>query len=440
MLTDIQIPDTLTVMIKPLAQDYTAVFESETPDILYTGSPGIAVTPENDIVTSFDLRGPGAEQLPGVKWKMPNGGVWQGRVYISRDRGMNWEHRVSFPFIHARPFIAGDKIYIIGHGGDLKIIRSDDGGRSWTEPRTLTANQFWHQAPCNVITRNGCIYLVMERRVSNRIKYWYPGELAPVLMRGRIGTDLTRKKNWTFASELPFFEALPGTERDPEIDYFGVPFYECPYPEGSYPAPDRACAPMGWLETNVVQITDPSHYWNDPEGKTFHLWARTHTGGTGYAAVAAVKESGREAGTGSMKTFLQKNPSGKTCLFVPCPGGHMKFHILQDGTTGLYWLLSTQATDSMSRAETLGPDRYNLPNNQRRRLQLHFSRNMIDWCFAGLVAAGPSENAARHYASMAVQDDDLIILSRSGNERAKNAHDGNLVSFHRIPDFRSLAY
>lgn len=378
-------------MIKPLAQDYTAVFESEFPDTLYTGSPGIAVTPENAIVTSFDLRGPGAEQIPGPKWKTHNGGAWQGRVYISRDRGKRWEHRTSFPFIHARPFTADGSIYVIGHGGDLKIIRSDDGGESWTEPRALTEGQFWHQAPCNVLTRNGCVYLVMERRVSNKIKYWYPGELAPVLMRGRIGDDLTLRENWTFASELPFFEALPGAE-------------------------------------------------DDPEGKTFHLWARTHTGGTGYAAVAAVKELGGKPGTGEMETFLQKNPSGKTCLFVPCPGGHMKFHIIQDEETGIYWLLSTQATDSMRRAEVLGPDRYNLPNNQRRRLQLHFSRNMIDWCFAGLVASSPSENAARHYASMAVQDDDLIILSRSGNERALNAHDGNLVTFHRVGNFRSLAY
>jgi hypothetical protein len=115
-------------------------------------------------------------------------------------------------------------------------------------------------------------------------------------------------------------------------------------------------------------------------------------------------------------------------------------HFLDDGQTQLYWLLSTQATDSMIRPDRMPADRYNLPNNERRRLQLHFSKNMIDWCFAGLVAVGPVEHASRHYASMAIDGNDLVILSRSGDERAKSAHDGNLITFHRVKSFRELVY
>jgi hypothetical protein len=94
----------------------------------------------------------------------------------------------------------------------------------------------------------------------------------------------------------------------------------------------------------------------------------------------------------------------------------------------------------MIRPDRMPPDRYNLPNNERRRLQLHFSKNMIDWCFAGLVAAGPVEKASRHYAAMTVDGDDLLILSRSGDERAQTPHDGNLITFHRVRDFRALVY
>jgi hypothetical protein len=43
---------------------------------------------------------------------------------------------------------------------------------------------------------------------------------------------------------------------------------------------------------------------------------------------------------------------------------------------------------------------------------------MVDWCLAGVVAAGPVEQASRLYASMAVDGDDLVIPSRSGAERA----------------------
>jgi len=65
---------------------------------------------------------------------------------------------------------------------------------------------------------------------------------------------------------------------------------------------------------------------------------------------------------------------------------------------------------------------------------------MIDWCFAGLVATGPVEKASRHYASMAIDGEDLVVLSRSGDEQAKSPHDGNLITFHRIKNFRKLVY
>ena len=118
----------------------------------------------------------------------------------------------------------------------------------------------------------------------------------------------------------------------------------------------------------------------------------------------------------------------------------MKFHILYDEITQLFWLLSTQTTDSMTRAELLPKDRFNLPYNERHRLQLHFSRNCIDWCFAGLVTKTDSPRQARHYASMVIDGDDLLVLSRSGDERAANAHNGNMITFHRIRDFRQLVY
>ena len=125
---------------------------------------------------------------------------------------------------------------------------------------------------------------------------------------------------------------------------------------------------------------------------------------------------------------------------VPMPGGQMRFHILYDDVTKLYWLLSSQATDSMTRVELLPEDRYNLPNNERHRLQLHFSKNCFDWCFAGIVAIGETNRHSRHYASMLIDGDDLHVLSRSGDHRAKSAHDGNLVTFHTVKGFRDLVY
>lgn len=427
--------------IEPLAPNFVTLYESPDPANLYCYSPGLARMPNGRIIATIDLGGPKVADIEGPKWlRGESGYAWQGRIYTSDDRGKSWTFRGYFPFMHARPFVAGNSIYILGQAGDLNIIRSDDGGETWSEPVKLTQNQLWHQAPCNVHYANGCVYLVMERRVTQDIKAWYVGEIAPVLMRGNLDADLTRPENWTFASELSFRDVLPGVENDPQIDFFGVPFYHAPFPSGANAAPGRGCAPIGWLETNVVQFVDENHIWHDPTGRTFHLWARAHTGGTGYAAIAKVVEQGEKPGTGEMITMLEKAPSGKTMLYVPCPGGQMKFHVLYDEVTKLYWLLSTQATDSMIRPDRMPADRYNLPNNERRRLQLHFSRNMIDWCFAGLVAVGPAENASRHYASLLTDNADLVVLSRSGDERASNAHNGNLITFHRIENFRDLIY
>lgn len=421
------------MQIQPLADAFVTVCESPDAATIYTCSPGLTRCPSGRLVATMGLRGPGVAALPGPHYVRSAKACWQGKVFTSDDRGATWTHRADYPFLHARPFVAGASLYVLGHASDLMIVRSDDEGHTWSTPVRLTHGQSWHQAPTNVHYANGCVYLVMERRVRSAVRGWPVSELAPVLMRARVDDDLTRPESWAFADELPFCGAV----NDRELDMFGVPFFDVFYAGRAVSlAPGRECVPIGWLETNVVQFTDPDHYWHDPAGRTFHLWSRGHTGGTGYACIAKVVERD----DGSMQTMLERAPSGKTMLFVPCPGGQMKFHVLYDHVTKLYWLLSTQATDSMTRAERLDDERYNLPNNERQRLVLHFSRNMIDWCFAGLICAGPTQKQSRSYASMVTDGDDLCILSRSGDHRAASAHDGNLVTFHKIPEFRKLVY
>lgn len=428
--------DTPTWHVQELAPGFIKVCESPDPQRVYCYSPGICRLPNGRLLATSGMGGPGTAELDGEKG-MRYGSPAQGRFFTSDDRGKTWTLRAKRAVMHHRPFVAGDSAYVIGHMGELRICRSDDSGDTWTRPITL-ADGDWHQAPCNVWYANGCVYLVMEKRFDRGIRAWQVANIAPILMRGRIGDDLTRPENWTFASELVFCDEI----RQDELDTFGVPFYDCPPPRGCNAdgVKGRDCAPIGWLETNVVQFTDSNHYWCDPSGRTFHLWMRAHTGGTGLACIAKVVEQGDRPGTGPMVTCFESVPSGKRVLYVPCPGGQMKFHILFDEEMRLFWLLSTQATDSMTRADRLPPGRFNLPNNERRRLQLHFSRNCIDWCFAGMVAIGEAEHASRHYASMAIDGLDLVVSSRSGDRNAASAHNGNFVSFHRVRDFRKLVY
>lgn len=417
-----------------LAQEHIEVSRSPDPQRIFCYSPGICRLDSGRLVATCDWGGDGVENLPGAVGEFRECcRYWQGRIHLSDDGGRSWRLSGTYPFLHARPFAAGGSLYVLGHAGDLMIIRSDDGGETWSPPVRLSDGQRWHQAPCASLEANGCIYLTMERRVDDRCTAWYCSELAPVLMRAPLHADLTRRDSWTFASELSFRTALAAVG---EPDGVAIPFLASPFPHGAM-AGDRHSAPMGWLESNVVRITDPDHVWHDPSGRTLHLWMRAHTAGTGHACLAKVVEEA--PGRGAMTTMLERAPSGRQVLWLPCPGGQMKFHVLQDARTGLYWLLSSQATRSMTRPERLPEGHFNLPNNERRRLQLHVSQNLVDWCFAGLVAIGEIEKASRHYASMVIDGDNLRILSRSGDRDAACAHNGNLITLHTVRGFRALA-
>ncbi|HPF55917.1 MAG TPA: hypothetical protein PLV03_05200 [Clostridiales bacterium] len=418
--------------IQPIAPVHNVVYEVPYPNDMMAGSPGICALNNGRLVVTNDISGEGVKQIPGIKTNIRYGAPVYGKVHVSDDRSDTWRWVTDFPFMHARPFTAGKSLYVLGQAMDLMIIRSDDGGETWTDVCRLTEGEDWHQAPCNYLYANGCIYIVMEHRPPHDCKAWGVSVIAPVLMRGRLDADLTKRENWTFASEMVFRDTVDLSQ----TDYFGIPFYTVPRSEDADIGGGRRCAPFGWLETNVVQITDPDHIWYDPDGHTFHMLSRAHTGRTNYGCLLKAVENP----DGSITTMLETAPSGRHWVYLPIPGGQMKFHILHDDVSGYYWLLSTQSTDSMVIPEKMPKDRYGLPDNERRRLQLHFSKNCVDWCFAGLVDMGDIEKASRHYASMCIMDKDLFIVSRSGDERAQSPHNGNLITLHVVKDFRNLIY
>lgn len=400
----------------------------ESPDALnvYCYSPGITRLKNGRLIVTFDLGGAGVKALPGVKSTQGDFGLSnQCKVFVSDDHGETWRHTADLAMLHARPFFAAESLYIIGHNGVLSIVKSEDQGETWSKIKILEDTEAWHQAPCAVDYRHGKVYLTMEVQIPGAT---WPG-VAPVLMSADINTDLLNRENWTFSNKLIFTEHVKGTTA------IGSPFYQtCEQnPDGT---DKRFCGDPGWLESHVVRIYDQKHNFYDSKDKTVYLWMRAHTGMTNIGAIA----KGVEAKDGNLSLDIVKSPAGSPMIYLPCPGGQMKFHIVYDKVTELYWLLSTQATDSMTRPELLPDDRYGLPDNERHRLQLHFSKNLFDWCFAGIVAQGDSAGQARSYASMVIDDKNLCILCRSGDRRAKSAHNGNLITFHEISNFRNLTY
>ena len=95
----------------------------------------------------------------------------------------------------------------------------------------------------------------------------------------------------------------------------------------------------------------------------------------------------------------------------------MKFHIQFDEKSGLFWMAASVIKEQ---------------HNERRHLGLFWSPNLENWVCAGLVASGCADNAARHYATLAIDGEDLLILSRSGDANACTAHNNNMQTLHRI--------
>ena len=383
---------------RPVA-DEKVIATSPNPDSIYLYTPAIAEGFGGRFVVAVDYGGPGTYALDGPKsdfgdYKAGN----QIRVLLSDDKGKTWrETPARIPMMHEILFKAGGSLYMIGHSGRLLITRSDDNGETWSEPAVLCPEPRWHQSCTAVDVYDGKVTLVYEKWVAENHKW--PG-VGPVLMQAREDADLTKASNWKFS---PLY--------NPDEDM------ETARPSG---IPVNAPGTPGMLETNVIRVHDPSRPFYDPTGMSVVLMSRASTG---FPDIGVMLK-GYEKEDGSLAIGRLHKNDGEV-YFVHIPGGDLKFHIQYDPETKLYWLLHSQIDGRM---------------NGRRRLALSYSPDLLRWTFAGLVAVGPTDHSARHYATMILDGDDLFIVSRSGDEKARTAHDGNIVTFHRVKDFRKLIY
>jgi hypothetical protein len=142
----------------------------------------------------------------------------------------------------------------------------------------------------------------------------------------------------------------------------------------------------------------------------------------GHAAVVRISNDGETA------SF---DPEGD---FIRFPGGAKKFTIRFDPETRAYWSLTNWV-----------PPRYDLgqPGRTRNTLALIASTDLRDWQVLAVVLHHPEVTKhAFQYVDWLFEGDDLIVVSRTafddGLGGAHNAHDANVMTFHRIEGFRTL--
>jgi len=334
-------------------------FQSPSPTEIFCSTPFLCRGFEQRMIASFDLAGPGVAHLVGEKSDTGDFNASnQARIYTSDDHGSSWRERTRLPMLHSRVFRAGKRLYCLGHSGRLLIAASSDNGTTWGPAKLLDDRFSYHQSGCTIDRCHGRIYLVMECAEGRNT---WP-DVALILMSADEQADLTRWENWRQSDRLHF----DGIASCPQP--FGMPFYPLGNQTPGHPDVRFNGAP-GFLETNVLRIYDPHHTFYDPEDRTVVLISRLHSGTTNMAVFLR----GREDADGSLHIDTFTTPGGAPFLYVPLPGGHMKFQIIYDDRSRYYWLASTQSTDSMTKPEFLEEKRYNLPNNERRRLALYYS-------------------------------------------------------------------
>jgi arylsulfatase len=353
----------------------TVVAVSPAASKRYVGSPGLAVLPTGEYVASHDFFMAGDTGDTTA-------------VYASADKGRTWAKRAevtgqwwSSLFVHR------GALYLMGTSkarGHCVIRRSTDGGKTWTEPTDagsglLLTDGMYHCAPVPVLEHAGRLWRGMEDGTGP--KGW-DRKFKAFVMSAPVDADLLKASSWTCTNRLAGDPAwLNGT--------FG-----------------------SWLEGNAVAT---------PAGGVVDILRVQQPGYPEKAAVVRISADGKTATFDPAKDF------------VDFPGGGKKFTVRFDPASKKYWALANHV-----------PKEFEGPNAASRRntLALVSSADLRSWAVNRVVLQHPDVTAhGFQYADWLADGDDLIALVRTAFDEpdgtpARNAHDANHLTFHRIADFR----
>ncbi len=378
---------------RPLIDDFAVIDTVPDPDVL-TDAPSLVRLPGGDLLCACPRLVGGAGHLQATLQRLgPN----TLSVYTSTDHGDSWKELQRLPFLAGRLFLHEGSAFYLGVGPERKgiwISRSDDGGRGWTGPVQLFEGSFY-AAASGMAERDGRLYWAFGA-VNAEGEFNRKGSRL-LAVAGDLSADLTSPAAW---------------RRSADLDYPGTP--------AELLQPGRPQDRDHWLEPNVVDTADG-----------LRVLARLRLDGYATPGLAAVCDLTDDDGSLDL-CFRQLHP---------LPGGQNHFHVVHDEVTRLYWMLCNLPTRSQGAGgrEVSGwPGFRGSPGNERRFLMLFYGVDALNWFPAGCVAQWPSPAQAFNYTTPLIDGEDLLIVSRT-SRNGRDQHDNDLVTFHRLPDFRSLA-
>lgn len=391
-------PTARAVGVAPLGPPPGIVVDaSPDPEKIFLASPTIAILPDGTYVAGHDWGGP----------TYPRRGT--SSVLASFDRGATWKHLADLPDLKwASLFVHRGALYYFGvtaAKGWLVIMRSTDGGRTWTSPTTsqtgLLADGHYGCGPTPTVAHDGRLWHAFEEYGDSAA----PRNFRAFMMSAPEGADLLNAASWTRSNAIAFTAAWLNVR-----------------------------APS-WLEGNAV--VTPSGRIADLLRIESHQAPGAATALPGGAAAIPRFE---------VAALLEISADGRAARFDPARdfvhfvGSESKFTVRYDPRSKRYWSIGNKITNLRS-----GADWTHSPHHQRNVMALTSSTDLRDWAesyrllsyAAGSVIVKEGSRVGFQYVDWQFDGDDLIAVCRMSWGGA-NYHDSNFITFHRVKNFRTL--
>lgn len=375
--------------VHPLAQDHTIALQVPDSDQYFFHDPGMAILDDGALI------------IAAPQWQfMRFGGRQSTRVTRSDDGGQTWTNLAELPYADATPFVVDGRVFMFVQENShhtFQIITTYDGGGTWTLPVTVLEAPVWNIST-PMVARPDTIYWAMDYAVDGRRCY---GKVMVRLDRRRYPLD---PDAWSISEVVP----------EPDLpDLMTRKLYPPPETQSG-----QGKNPL-WLEPNTVEVSGRIRVFTRC---VIDRYATAHT--------AAVLDY--EPGSNRL-SFTQ---------FTSWPGGQCKFFVINDRPSNMYWMLSnlvTNSQDLMGWGDRWPKSQHGPTGNERRWLFLHYSIDCLNWFPAGCVARWPNSVVQSFmYPSAVVDGDDLVVMSRT-SRGSGDQHNADLVTVHRIHNFRELA-
>lgn len=353
-------------------------WEKLTNDETYISSPSIAVMPNGDYVASHDLFGSGVDDEDSGTTK----------VFYSSNKGTSWTSKVTLGnTLRASLFTFDGDLYLLGYtsteNGSIIVRKSTDNGATWTTPSNSTNGLIltgdYGGSPCRPVEYNGRLWIAQGARMIS----------AP-LQTGGSPTNLLNSASWTLSS------AAPSSSHSTWLD-------------GTF---------TFWSEGQVV--------------------ASPQTGAVVMPKIDQLPYTGliRCSDDGSTLSF---DPDAD---FAALPGAEKKFGATYDPVSQKFYALSNPVLPIHEGVTT--------PALTRNTAAVLSSRDLYHWdvekifLYSSHIDNGDWGEGFQYF-NFAIDDSSMAIVSRTafdvggGEEKPPRGHDSNLMTCHRISNFRTIA-